>query len=90
MVRLQPGQKVKLSHKDKWLLARVDLVDSSLVRMSYESDGKSTHEWLYRGSLRLEPLYKELVRDSLPTPISSVTCNLLAVLVIMQSNLVFI
>lgn len=33
-------------------------IDGSLVKMLYQLDGRI--EWIYRGSARLEPLFKEL------------------------------
>ena len=40
-----------------WLQAKVMEVDGSLVNMLFMLDGRT--EWIYRGSLRLEPLFKE-------------------------------
>jgi hypothetical protein len=40
-----------------WLPAKVMEVDGSLVNMLFMLDGRT--EWIYRGSLRLEPLFKE-------------------------------
>lgn len=35
-------------------------VDGSLVKMSFDADGRT--EWIYRGSTRLHPLYNELTK----------------------------
>ena len=64
MVRLQEGQKVTTEWNGLWLLAKVDRVDASLVRMLFEVDGRRWPEWIYRGSTRLEPLFKEMVRKN--------------------------
>ncbi|KAL6259594.1 hypothetical protein P5V15_009511 [Pogonomyrmex californicus] len=60
MVKLQPGQMVKTEWKGKWWLARVVLVDASLVQMHFDADGRT--EWIYRGSTRLGPLYIEVMK----------------------------
>ena len=62
MVRLQVGQRVKTEWGGKWWLAKVVAVDASLVKMMFETEHRTLHEWIYRGSTRLEPLYTELVR----------------------------
>ena len=64
MVRLQAGQKVKTEWNGSWLLARVEKVDASLVKMQFEVGGRRWPEWIYRGSTRLEPLYNEMVSGS--------------------------
>ena len=56
MVRLNVGNIVKTEWRGKWWSARVDEVDGSLVKMYFEADARV--EWIYRGSTRLEPLYK--------------------------------
>ena len=56
MVRLNVGNVVRTEWRGKWWSARVDEVDGSLVKMFFESDARV--EWIYRGSTRLEPLYK--------------------------------
>jgi hypothetical protein len=58
MVRLQTRDVVKTEWRGKWWSARVQEVDGSLVKMYFEADDRI--EWIYRGSTRLEPLYKEL------------------------------
>ncbi|XP_065224566.1 histone-lysine N-methyltransferase eggless isoform X2 [Planococcus citri] len=58
MVKLQPAYVIKVEFQRKWYSARVLEVDASLVKMQFMND---THtEWIYRGSTRLEPLYKEI------------------------------
>ena len=37
-------------------------VDASLVKMYFQADKRT--EWIYRGSTRLEPLFKALVRHA--------------------------
>ena len=56
MVKLQKGQTVKTELNGRWLLGRVDLVDASLAKIFFIPDGR--HEWIYRGSTRLWPLYE--------------------------------
>ncbi|KYM98922.1 PREDICTED: histone-lysine N-methyltransferase SETDB1 [Cyphomyrmex costatus] len=58
MVKLQPGQMVKTEWNGKWWLARVLLVDASLVQMYFDADKRT--EWIYRGSTRLYPLFLEV------------------------------
>ncbi|KAJ8024057.1 Histone-lysine N-methyltransferase SETDB1 [Holothuria leucospilota] len=56
LVRVVSGSEVKTEFQGKWLRARVVEVDSSLVLMQYTNDLQK--EWLYRGSTRLEPVYR--------------------------------
>uniref|UniRef100_A0A1B6CWU1 Histone-lysine N-methyltransferase n=1 Tax=Clastoptera arizonana TaxID=38151 RepID=A0A1B6CWU1_9HEMI len=58
MVKLQRSQYVKIACNEKWVLSRVLEVDASLVKVIVDSDSRL--EWIYRGSHRLEPLYKEI------------------------------
>lgn len=58
MVKLQRGNVVRVEYQNQWLLAKVMEIDGSLVKMLYQLDGRI--EWIYRGSARLEPLFKEL------------------------------
>ncbi|KAK3591876.1 hypothetical protein CHS0354_005079 [Potamilus streckersoni] len=58
MVRLHKGQSVKTEWKGTWWNARVEEVDASLVLMYFAADKR--HEWIYRGSTRLEPLFTAL------------------------------
>lgn len=51
MVKLQRGQLVKTEWSGKWWTATVLKIDTSLVQMYFESDGRT--EWIYRGSTRL-------------------------------------
>ncbi|KAK3912030.1 Histone-lysine N-methyltransferase eggless [Frankliniella fusca] len=55
MVKLAPNQVVKTEWNGKWWIARVEEVDGSLVKMSFDADKRT--EWIYRGSTRLAPLY---------------------------------
>lgn len=57
MVQVRKHQRMMTELNGKWLNARVNDVDSSLVQMSFE-DGKRL-EWIYRGSTRLGPLFRE-------------------------------
>ena len=41
-----------------WLISKVKQVDASLVKLVFDVDGRT--EWIYRGSSRLGPLFKEL------------------------------
>jgi len=61
MVKLQKGQTVKTELNGRWLLGRVDLVDASLAKIFFIPDGR--HEWIYRGSTRLWPLF-ELISNA--------------------------
>lgn len=57
MVQTQKGQSMLVDYNGKWIYARVIDVDCSLVQMLFE--GQSRSEWIYRGSTRLGPVYKE-------------------------------
>lgn len=59
MVRLQQGQNIKVEWNAQWWTAKVLEVNASLVNMFFEADKRT--EWIYRGSTRLEPLYRELM-----------------------------
>ncbi|XP_070198817.1 histone-lysine N-methyltransferase SETDB1-like [Littorina saxatilis] len=58
MVRLMNGQIVKTEWNGRWWTAKVMEVDASLVKMYFQADKRT--EWIYRGSTRLEPLFKAL------------------------------
>ncbi len=47
---------VKTELNGRWLVGRVDLVDASLAHIFFVVEGR--HEWIYRGSTRLQPLYE--------------------------------
>lgn len=51
------NQRIITEFKGKWQAAKVLEVDASLVRV-YFQDAKKT-EWIYRGSTRLAPLFKQ-------------------------------
>uniref|UniRef100_A0A336KDJ6 CSON004398 protein n=1 Tax=Culicoides sonorensis TaxID=179676 RepID=A0A336KDJ6_CULSO len=57
MVQAQKNQRIITEYKGRWQPARVVDVDASLVRV-YFQDAKKT-EWIYRGSTRLAPLFKQ-------------------------------
>lgn len=46
----------QVEFQGEWHDTRCTTIDCSLVEVTYEIDG--SREWIYRGSLRLEPLYK--------------------------------
>ncbi|XP_067655240.1 histone-lysine N-methyltransferase SETDB1-like isoform X2 [Haliotis asinina] len=58
MVRLLKGQVVRTEWNGKWWTAKVMEVDASLVKMFFQADKRT--ESIYRGSTRLEPLFKAL------------------------------
>ncbi|BFZ05005.1 hypothetical protein BsWGS_08044 [Bradybaena similaris] len=58
MVRLSKGQVVRTEWNGKWWTAKVVETDASLVKMYFQADKRV--EWIYRGSTRLEPLFKAL------------------------------
>ncbi|XP_046809428.1 histone-lysine N-methyltransferase eggless [Lucilia cuprina] len=58
MVQTQKGQSMNTESNGYWLHARVVDIDCSLVLMQFEGS-KSHTEWIYRGSLRLGPVFKE-------------------------------
>ncbi|XP_054737558.1 histone-lysine N-methyltransferase eggless isoform X1 [Anastrepha obliqua] len=71
MVQTQKGQSMTTESNGKWIYARVVDIDCSLIQMQFEGP-KSHTEWIYRGSLRLGPVFKEyqktLQKDTLPIP----------------------
>ena len=58
MVKLYVGQKIKAKFDGKWCKCNVVDVDASLVLLCCEET--QVMEWLYRGSLRLGPLFIEI------------------------------
>lgn len=58
MVRLSKGQVVRTEWNGKWWTSKVVETDASLVKMYFQADKRT--EWIYRGSTRLEPLFKAL------------------------------
>ncbi|XP_068146589.1 histone-lysine N-methyltransferase eggless [Drosophila tropicalis] len=58
MVQCTRGQSMNTESNGTWLYARVIDIDCSLVLMQFEGDKNHT-EWIYRGSLRLGPVFKE-------------------------------
>ncbi|XP_037043697.1 histone-lysine N-methyltransferase eggless-like [Bradysia coprophila] len=57
MVQVKPGQKMLTQWRSEWKSARVANVDASLVHMHFEDVKR--WEWIYRGSTRLGPLFKD-------------------------------
>ncbi|KAK4878375.1 hypothetical protein RN001_010881 [Aquatica leii] len=57
MVRLRKDQTVRTEYNGKWWLATVMAIDCSLVKMFFENSNRI--EWIYRGSTRLNPMFKE-------------------------------
>ena len=55
MITLKEGDKVRTELNGRIVEAEVTEVDASLVRMSFDEE---TCEWVYRGSLRFEPMTK--------------------------------
>jgi len=65
MLSCKEGQNLKVEFKGEWHKAQVYRVDSSLVEVLYLND--NTRELIYRGSMRLAPLWKnQEKRDSRP------------------------
>ncbi|CAK8694469.1 unnamed protein product [Clavelina lepadiformis] len=57
MLSVKEGQTLKVEFDGEWHKARCLKVDCSLVEILYFSD--NSREWIYRGSMRLEPLYRQ-------------------------------
>ncbi|XP_037048662.1 histone-lysine N-methyltransferase eggless-like isoform X2 [Bradysia coprophila] len=57
MVQVKRGQRMITEWNSEWTHARVHDIDGSLVQMYFENAKRS--EWIYRGSTRLGPLYKD-------------------------------
>eukprot|EP00090_Calanus_glacialis_P005235 TRINITY_DN14048_c0_g1_i1.p1 TRINITY_DN14048_c0_g1~~TRINITY_DN14048_c0_g1_i1.p1 ORF type:complete len:889 (-),score=197.01 TRINITY_DN14048_c0_g1_i1:213-2639(-) len=70
MIKLEEDALVKTELRGNWYMARVFDIDTSLVKMTFP-DGLGC-EWIYRGSIRFEPMIlllekdKEIVEDSTP------------------------
>uniref|UniRef100_A0A1I8JEB6 Histone-lysine N-methyltransferase n=1 Tax=Macrostomum lignano TaxID=282301 RepID=A0A1I8JEB6_9PLAT len=60
MLRLRPGLTIRVELRGEWLTAVVERVDASLVQVRFPTRSGRL-EWLYRGSTRLEDLYKAMV-----------------------------
>lgn len=57
MVQVKRGQRMITEWNSEWAHARVHDIDGSLVHMYFENAKRS--EWIYRGSTRLGPLFKD-------------------------------
>lgn len=57
MVQVKRGQRMITEWNSEWTQARVLEIDGSLVHMLFENAKRS--EWIYRGSARLGPLFKD-------------------------------
>lgn len=57
MVQVKRGQRMITEWNSEWTHARVHDIDGSLVHMYFENAKRS--EWIYRGSTRLGPLFKD-------------------------------
>ncbi|KAB0791507.1 hypothetical protein PPYR_03307 [Photinus pyralis] len=57
MVRLRKDQTVRTEYNGKWCFATAMAIDCSLVKMFFETSNRI--EWIYRGSTRLNPMFKE-------------------------------
>ncbi|XP_062512876.1 histone-lysine N-methyltransferase SETDB1-like isoform X3 [Corticium candelabrum] len=57
LMEVKVGDTVNTEWRRTWSLATVESVDCSLVKMKFNS---AREEWIYRGSPRLEPVYRFL------------------------------
>ncbi|XP_025834178.1 histone-lysine N-methyltransferase eggless isoform X2 [Agrilus planipennis] len=57
MVKLRKDQTVRTEYRGKWWLTTVMKIDCSLVQMFFDASNRV--EWIYRGSTRLNPMFKE-------------------------------
>ncbi|VEN47660.1 unnamed protein product [Callosobruchus maculatus] len=57
MVKLAKDQTVRVEYNGKWWLCTVIKVDCSLVQVFFDSLSRT--EWIYRGSTRLSPMFRE-------------------------------
>ncbi|ESO12649.1 hypothetical protein HELRODRAFT_187943 [Helobdella robusta] len=60
MVHLKQGHIIKAEQNGVWMTSSVLEVDASLVKLLFVESKQA--EWIYRGSRRLEPLYRELAK----------------------------
>jgi len=58
MVKLNDGDKISTGLHGEWVMAEVTDVDNSLAEITFPEDGGC--EWIYRGSIRFEPISKAL------------------------------
>lgn len=58
IVNVRKGQRLQTEWNGKWYSTLVSNIDGSLVQLYYEEANK--WEWIYRGSTRLLPLFKQL------------------------------
>lgn len=63
MLRLEKGSMVSLEWNGRWFTTRVLEIDGSLAKMQFEVDKRC--EWVYRGSLRLYPMFNKRARSLL-------------------------
>lgn len=70
MVQVQRGQRMMTEWMGKWTNAIVNAVDASLVQMYFEDEKR--YEWIYRGSTRLGPLYRQNKQQPKPKGIPKV------------------
>ncbi|KAF5290122.1 hypothetical protein FQA39_LY14903 [Lamprigera yunnana] len=64
MVTLSKDQTVRTEYNGKWWFATVMAIDCSLVKMFFENSNRV--EWIYRGSTRLNPMFREEFGSSEP------------------------
>lgn len=58
MVRMKVGQLIRIEYSCQWCPTKVEKIDASLAYVNFHN----THrEWIYRGSTRIEALFKEVV-----------------------------
>ncbi|KAF7266513.1 hypothetical protein GWI33_020194 [Rhynchophorus ferrugineus] len=57
MVKMNPNQTVRVEYNGKWWLCTIKAIDCSLVKVYF--DALKRWEWIYRGSTRLSPMFRE-------------------------------
>ncbi|CAB4068677.1 SETDB1 [Lepeophtheirus salmonis] len=63
MVKLSVDQAVWTEWDGKWCSTKVIAVDASLVKLHFKETGRL--EWVYRGSTRLSPLFREMQQQKM-------------------------
>lgn len=57
MVKMTPNQTVRVEYNGKWWPCSIKAIDCSLVHVFF--DALNRWEWIYRGSTRLSPMFRE-------------------------------
>ena len=62
LIRFKLNSQITVYIKDKWQKAVVNELDATLVKLKLIDQPLLLDHWLYRGSLRLLPIYEKLMK----------------------------